>query len=194
MIFWQDYANDLGSIDEDASGCFGRETMTKLKIGRAATLFYVMPTAMFLVTFSLENVDDFRPHGTTAFTLFCYGVVTPSILVILNKKLFNFAKEQLLSLICFRMLQRRPRIYPLIEWLKFMHELLKLCKNAVELFLEAKMVSLTIGLIMLKISSKRAPNVEFFTNSFCGNEIKYRYCFPWHNFSTQSCELYVGPN
>ena len=87
----------------------------KLKVARAVTFFCVFPTAIFVVTFSLENIDSFRPHGTTAFTLFCYGVLVPAIFFFINKKLLNFSKNKISNLLLpLKQLIPKPQIHPIV--------------------------------------------------------------------------------
>jgi hypothetical protein len=64
-----------------------------LKVTRAVSLFGVLPSIIFIVTLSLENIDGLRPHATTAFSMFSYGVIAPSVLFCYNSKLQKFGKK-----------------------------------------------------------------------------------------------------
>ena len=86
-----------------------------LKVTRAVSLFGVLPSIMFIVTLSLENIDGLRPHGTTAFSLFSYGVIAPTVLFCYNSKMRKFAKtfitSEMRALIC---LKRNRQIQPIV--------------------------------------------------------------------------------
>ena len=64
-----------------------------LKVTRAICLFGVLPSLIFIVTLSLENINGLRPHVTTTFSLFSYGVIAPSLLFYYNPKLQKFGKN-----------------------------------------------------------------------------------------------------
>lgn len=85
-----------------------------LKVARAVTLFCLLPTLLYLITFSLENINHLRPHGTTSFTMLCYGVLAPLTLFAINKKMFNFAKT-FLETHCqrFGFFNRKSLIHPM---------------------------------------------------------------------------------
>jgi len=91
-----------------------KEKTNKVKYSRAVTIFYITPTLIYFIAFSLENLDSFRPHGTIAFALFGYGVFAPSLLFLINKKLLKFAKDLISTLIPISAkMKRKPLIHPL---------------------------------------------------------------------------------
>ena len=61
------------------------------KVARAISIICSLPTVLYVVSFSLQSIDEYRPHGTTAFTLICYGIVAPLTLFLVNKSLSTFA-------------------------------------------------------------------------------------------------------
>jgi len=87
----------------------------KLKFARAITIFCIVPTLAFVITFTLQSLDEYRPHGTTTFTLLCFGVVAPSTFFIFNKNLRNFARKQLsFDFPKLWYLKRRPMVQPIV--------------------------------------------------------------------------------
>lgn len=62
----------------------------KAKFSRGVTMYCIIATLLYVTNFSLENVDGVRPHGTTTLTMVCYGVLTPSIFFLINRKLLKF--------------------------------------------------------------------------------------------------------
>ena len=105
---------DLGPSENTSSSLQLKEN-NKLKVARGVTLFCILPTVIFVVTFSLESIDSIRPHGTTAFTMFCYGVLAPSIFFVINEKLSSFAKQLIRSCIqdIFRFMPK-TQIHPIV--------------------------------------------------------------------------------
>ena len=90
----------------------------KLKFARVVTVLCVIPTIVYTVTLSHENLDNIRPHGTTALTLSSYGILAPSVLFVVNKKLFNFAKTYIRSKVpnvdILMWYKRRKMIRPIV--------------------------------------------------------------------------------
>ena len=86
-----------------------------LKVTRAISLFGVLPSLIFIITLSLENINGLRPHVTTAFSLFSYGVIAPLLLFYYNSKLQKFGKMFITSefqrLNC---LHRKRQIHPIV--------------------------------------------------------------------------------
>ena len=102
------------------SACFEHheKEVNKLKFARVVTVLCVIPTIIFMVITSYENLDHIRPHGTTALTLSSYGILAPSVLFVVNKKLFKFAKAYLGSKLpnvnIMTRLKRRNTIRPIV--------------------------------------------------------------------------------
>ena len=87
----------------------------KLKSARAGTIFCFVPISAFIITFSLQSLDSYRPHGTTAFALFSFGVVAPATLFFMNKNLRSFARKQLAwNVPKFSIVKRRPMVHPVV--------------------------------------------------------------------------------
>ena len=97
----------------------------KLKISRGVTMYCVLIMLILAINVSLENINSIRPHGTTAFTMFCIGVVGPATIFLANKNLFNFAKKRIqLFAPYIHFLKKQPTVYPTV-W-KIKHWLLQL--------------------------------------------------------------------
>ena len=97
----------------------------KLKISRGVTMYCVLIMLILAINVSLENINSIRPHGTTAFTMFCIGVVGPATIFLANKNLFNFAKKRIQSFAPYiHFLKKQPTVHPTV-W-KIKHWLLQL--------------------------------------------------------------------
>ena len=87
-----------------------------LKVTRAVSLFGVLPCVIYIVTFSLENIDGLRPHCTTAFSLFSFGVIAPSVLFCYNSKLRKFVKNFMKSEMSrWKCPKRKRKIQPIVN-------------------------------------------------------------------------------
>ena len=86
-----------------------------LKFARAVALFAVLPVSFFLVLFSLETIEDWRPHGVTIAIMLAFGIVVPAILFLQNLRLRKFATSELKnSFPKFRGYFKSSRVEPLI--------------------------------------------------------------------------------
>ena len=121
----QQLKQDMQQIEKNTSQCcssvniveYGQQPSNNdaLKVTRAVSLFGVLPSIIFVVTLSLENIDGLRPHATTAFSLFSYGVIAPSVLFCYNSKMQKFGKTFISSeLHRLNCLTRKRQIHPIV--------------------------------------------------------------------------------
>ena len=61
------------------------------KVARVIAFFALLPALIFIIIFTLENIDDWRPHGTTALTMIAFGIIIPMLFFIGNLKFRRFA-------------------------------------------------------------------------------------------------------
>ena len=86
-----------------------------LKVARAVSLFGVLPSLAFILALSLEDIDNLRPHGTTAFVLFSYGFAAPALLFLYNSKMRKFARNYISDHIPkWHFSKRRQQIVPIV--------------------------------------------------------------------------------
>ena len=86
-----------------------------LKFARAIALFAVLPTSLFVLLFSLESIQDWRPHGVTALVMSAIGIVVPAVIFIENTKLRNFSINYMKSKFPnFGAIFKSPRVQPVI--------------------------------------------------------------------------------
>jgi len=87
-----------------------------LKAARVITFFAVLPTSIFLFLLTLENMDEWRPHGATASTMIVFGIITPVLFLMGNSKLRKFAVNYLKDkYITFREIFKSGRVEPIIS-------------------------------------------------------------------------------
>ena len=86
-----------------------------LKFARAIALFAVLPTSLFVLLFSLESIQDWRPHGVSALVMSTIGIVVPTVIFIENTKLRNFSINYMKSKFSnFGAIFKSPRVQPVI--------------------------------------------------------------------------------
>ncbi len=66
-----------------------------LKFARAFSFFAILPASIYSLIYSLENIENWRPHGTTAFNMILLGIGVPCYLFIHNIKMGEFALKYL---------------------------------------------------------------------------------------------------
>jgi hypothetical protein len=87
-----------------------------LKVARAFTVFAVLPASIFLFLFTLENIDEWRPHGTTASNMIAFGIIVPVLFFIGNLKLRNFAISYFRNKFnTLKVIFRSDRVEPIIS-------------------------------------------------------------------------------
>jgi hypothetical protein len=87
-----------------------------LKVARVVTFFAVLPASIFLFLFTLENIDEWRPHGTTASNMIAFGIIVPVLFFIGNLKLRNFAISYLRNKFnTLKVMFRSDRVAPIIS-------------------------------------------------------------------------------
>ena len=88
----------------------------KLKMSRGVTFFCIIPIWAFVITFSLQSLDEYRPHGTAVFAMFSFGVAGPATLFVFNKNLRHFAKKQMLAASTARLnwMKSRNSVHPFV--------------------------------------------------------------------------------
>ena len=69
-----------------------------LKFAQAFSFFATLPASIYSLIYSLENIENWRPHGTTAFNMILLGIGVPCYLFIHNIKTGKFALKYLLLL------------------------------------------------------------------------------------------------
>lgn len=62
-----------------------------LKVARAVTFCTIVPMSVFIILFTLENIDEWRPHAVLAATMVAFGVIVPILIFIVNVKMRKFA-------------------------------------------------------------------------------------------------------
>jgi hypothetical protein len=97
--------NQLHCVDENNSSVRGEIAKTcstglqgnplsqdnAFKVARVIAFFAFLPAVIFIIIFTLENIDDWRPHGTTALTMIAFGIIIPMLFFIGNFKFRRFA-------------------------------------------------------------------------------------------------------
>ena len=69
----------------------------KLKVARGICIFAILPTGLFAILFSLENIQELRPLATIVFGMIFFGIFAPSMLILHNKNLKQFSKKLILN-------------------------------------------------------------------------------------------------
>jgi hypothetical protein len=86
-----------------------------LKVARAVTLFAVLSASIFLILFTLENIDEWRPHAVAASVMIAFGIVIPVFAFIGNSKLRKFAVDYVRNIFLnFKISLRSSRVEPII--------------------------------------------------------------------------------
>jgi hypothetical protein len=87
-----------------------------LKAARVITFFAVLPTSIFLFLLTLENMDEWRPHGAAASTMIAFGIIIPVLFLIGNLKLRKFAVNYLKDkCVSFRGIFKSGRVEPIVS-------------------------------------------------------------------------------
>jgi len=91
-----------------------KKTSNALKFARGVVLFAVIPELIFGIVFSLETIQDLRPHGVTAALMLTMGSIVPCLFFISNAKPMKFATEQVSNILQKLVIVfKSPRVAPL---------------------------------------------------------------------------------
>jgi len=84
---------NIGKVYTTISNDFNTENVSHnntLIVARAVTLCTILPMSVFLTLFTLENIDDWRPHGVLASSMAALGIVAPASILIGNSRMRKF--------------------------------------------------------------------------------------------------------
>lgn len=75
--------------------CEKQSNSNALKLARAVTLFALLPASIFLTLFTLENINEWRPHGVTIAVMIAFGMIIPILSFVVNLRMRKFAVNYL---------------------------------------------------------------------------------------------------
>ncbi len=111
-------ASQAMTIFSNEFKCEKQSSSNALKLARAVTLFALLPASIFLALFTLESINEWRPHGVTIAVMMAFGMVIPILSFVVNVRMrkfaLNYVRNQFLNVIS---LFRSNRVEPSIATL-----------------------------------------------------------------------------